>query len=310
MDAQSRYSSIAVWVFFWSLVVPRQWNGAIATAEANRRHLATNGYNDGERILLNDGSPQNLDFRRCDESKCLSSGVEAIVNRTEQIGGAFPISDEDNEDNNDEYALNRFDCWYRPQDNETMLCAEGYTGIPIDAEPPKLFSSPNFRPDVPVEQRYYTCCPAVAAAVVASEQEGSRDAADASQLVRRCGDPKKIIRGSDVIAASSNETITATATATASTDDPTTMMCDPNDADGRILPRPIKKSMPFYPDTYVCCDQELVENEEDGISSAAVAPSLSEADGVCDESRCIARAIGEFMPGFGCWAEGMQQQCN
>jgi len=84
----------------------------------------------------------------------------------------------------------------------------------------------------------------------------------------------------------------------------------------------MKKSMPFYPDTYVCCDEDLevgtprAMDEEDYMmvlgddiienNSSAVTVSLlmSEMEKTCDESRCINRAIGEFLPGFSCWGEG------
>ena len=59
--------------------------------------------------------------------------------------------------------------------------------------------------------------------------------------------------------------------------------------------------MPFYPNTYMCCDEELEAEEEivvqepkDDLDSALI----------CDESRCIGRTIGEFLPGYSCWGEG------
>jgi len=77
--------------------------------------------------------------------------------------------------------------------------------------------------------------------------------------------------------------------------------------------------MPYYPDTYLCCDEVL---EEDGLAAEEAAPTTgdkisqhssvgalasSEADEICDESRCISRAVGEFMPGIGCLGKGPGQ---
>lgn len=221
----------------------------------------------------------DLDLRRCDESKCISSGPEAIVNRTGQIGAATDAVSKTT--NSTTYDLHRFDCYYKPNSDDDLLCAAGYTGVAIDTnlEPSRMIASPLFYYGIPVEQNYYTCCPAYN-----SETEEATEATTV-EPVRRCSDPRKVLLETDNALDFNSSSFNP-------------MPCN-DEENGRIFPRPLKESMPFYPNTYMCCDEEL----EEEITAEEPDDDLESAQ-VCDESRCIGRTIGEFLPGYSCWGEG------
>ena len=215
-----------------------------------------------------------LDLNRCDESKCISSGPEAIVNRTGQVGAGSSLSLFTN--NTSSYDFHRFDCYFKPNSYDAWICAEGYTGVPMETgiEPPRLIASDLFLYGNPVEQNYYTCCPPISNDEIVNEE----------LPVRHCGDPKKVLNVDN------------------STVDFDPMPCN-GEENGRIFPRPMKQSMPFYPDTYLCCDENL-GTEEIEIENKNEQPTEDLLADICDESRCIGRSIGEFLPGYSCWGEG------
>ena len=221
------------------------------------------------------------DYDECDESKCRSAGWDIF-------GWGYP----------------RYDCYAESQEEEQLLCANGYEGRIINSEDKKevvygylddddaAIDENSGNSNLTIAKFYYTCCP-----------KGYNKDQKANN--RHCSDPMRMQTMHDEESIKNDdENENNGGNLCIHTDNNrcanSSMPCHD---DKQTYPREMAIST-FYPETYVCCDSFI--NETNGIIEK---DDDGEYDGnddgdVCDESKCISKIFAANRGSYSCWGGG------
>jgi hypothetical protein len=234
-------------------------------------------------------SQQNKDYDGlCDESKCRSAGWDVS-------GWGYP----------------RYDCYAESQNEQLLLCANGYEGTRIvNSEDKKEVVYGYSDDDVDIADNsgnsnmtiakfYYTCCPK--GYNNKNNNANNRHCSDPMRMQTIMLDEDSNIKnngdenGGNLFIYTNNN----------NRDGNSSMPCHD---DKQKYPREMTVSA-FYPETYVCCDSfinettnAIIEKDDngeydDGDDEDAVLGTF------CDESKCISRVIANH-GNYSCWGGG------